>query len=278
VGASEHTSGEKERAMKTALLTSLIAVVALYLVMCVALYRHQERLIFFPERLPPDYTYSFPTTFREITWQVDGATLHALHFTVDQPKGVILYLHGNAGSLRSWGDVAADFVERGYDVFMPEYRGYGKSTGTITHERILLQDALVAYTRLRQQYAEQHIILYGRSLGTGIATYLATIHPPGTLILETPYASLKELATSQFPFVPPMLLKYPLHTDRWISAVICPVYLLHGTHDELIPYRSSERLVALINAHHELISISGGEHNNLAGFAAYQAALNRILR
>ncbi len=263
--------------MKQGLLTTLVIIAVLYLVVCVVLYRSQERLIFFPERLPADHRYSFPTSFREITWQADGATLHALHFTVDRPKGVILYLHGNAGSLRSWGHVASSFVERGYDVLIPDYRGYGKSTGTITHERILLEDALVAYTHLREEYADDQIILYGRSLGTGLAVYLATLHPPKMVILETPYVSLRELATRQFPFVPPMLLKYPLRTDRWISAVTSPVYLLHGTRDELIPHSASERLLPLITSEHELFSIPGGGHNDLAGFPEYQAALDRIL-
>ncbi len=264
--------------MKNTLLASLVVAGVLYLVVCGVLYQLQERLIFFPEPLSPNHRYSFPTTFREVTWQVDDATLHSLHFTVDRPKGVILYLHGNAGSLRSWGNVASDFVERGYDVLIPDYRGYGKRTGRLTHERSLLTDALVAYTYLREQYAERQIILYGRSLGTGIATYLATVHPPSMLILETPYVSMQELATRQFPFVPPVLLKYPLRTDRWISAVTCPVYLLHGTHDELIPYNSSERLLPSIRSEHELFTIQGGRHNNLAGFAEYQAAIDRILQ
>jgi uncharacterized protein len=263
--------------MKT-ILSSLVIVVALYLVMCAVLYRIQERLIFFPEQLSPAHRYDFPTTFREVTWEVDGAALHALHFTVEHPRGAILYLHGNAGSLRSWGHVASTFTERGYDVLIPDYRGYGKSSGRLTHERMLLQDAEVAYSYLQEQYADKRIILYGRSLGTGIATYLATVHPPHMLILETPYVSLRDLATRQFPFVPPLLLKYPLRTDRWISAVTSPVYLLHGTHDEVIPYSSSERLLASITSEHELFTIPGGGHNNLAGLTEYQVALDRLLQ
>ena len=263
--------------MRNTFLATLVLVLVVYLVVCVALYRIQERMIFFPERMSPDHRFSFPTAFREVTWQVDGATLHALHFTVEQPKGAMLYLHGNAGSLRSWGHIASDFVERGYDVLIPDYRGYGKSTGTLTDERMLLKDALVAYTYLREQYADRGIILYGRSLGTGIATYLATVHSPSMLVLETPYVSMKELALRQFPFVPPMLLKYPLRTDHWISAVTCPVYLLHGTRDELIPYDSSERLAHLIRSEHQLFTIPGGGHNNLVNFPEYRAALDQIL-
>jgi pimeloyl-ACP methyl ester carboxylesterase len=263
--------------MKNTLLVSLVVVLVVYFVVCVALYRSQEHMIFFPERLSPEHRFSFPNAFREITWQVDGATLHALHFTVDQPKGAILYLHGNAGSLRSWGHVASDFTERGYDVLIPDYRGYGKSTGTLTHERMLLEDALVAYTYLREHYADRDIIMYGRSLGTGIATYVASIHAPSMLVLETPYVSMKELALRQFPFVPSMLLKYPLHTDRWISDVACPVYLLHGTRDEVIPYDSSERLLPLIRSEHQLFTIPGGGHNNLVTFPEYRAALDHIL-
>ena len=142
---------------------------------------------------------------------------------------------------------------------------------------MLLKDALVVYTYLREQYADHDIILYGRSLGTGIATYLATIHSPNMLVLETPYMSMKELALRQFPFVPPMLLKYPLQTARWISAVACPVYLLHGTRDEVIPYDSSERLIPLIRSQHQLFSIPDGGHNNLVAFPEYRAALDQIL-
>jgi hypothetical protein len=249
-----------------------------YVSICTVLYIYQERLIFFPERLPDTHTFSFALPFEELHWKVDGATINALHFKAERPKGAILYLHGNGGSLRGWGGIADMFVERGYDVLIPDYRGYGKSTGTLAGEETLHTDALVAYTYLRQHFPEERIILYGRSLGSGIAARLAAEQSPSMLILETPYVSLKEIARRQFPFAPAFLLRYPLHTDRWITKVRCPVYLFHGTHDELIPYSSSERLLPLIPTPHELFTIPGGGHNNLGSFPQYRAGLERILR
>ncbi len=263
--------------MKQLLMSILYITVGVYIVVCVALYFLQERLLFLPEVLQPDFRYSFPMRFEEISLPVRGATIHALHFKPERPRGAILYLHGNAGSLRSWGAVAADFVRQGYEVFIPDYRGFGKSSGRITSERLLHEDALAAYSHLRQHYPEDQIEIYGRSLGTGLAVQLAAAQRPRMVILETPYFSMLELAKRQFSFVPGFLLKYPLRTDRFISDVTCPIYILHGTDDEFIPYDSSVRLLPLIKSKHELVTIRGGGHNNLAQFPEYHAALARIM-
>ena len=264
--------------MRNSILSCLSVAVVGYLLVCAILYVAQERMIFLPERLAADHRYSFPVDFEEVAWQVDGARLNGLHFPVADAKGVVLYLHGNAGSLRSWGMIATEFVGRGYAVLIPEYRGYGKSQSRLTGEKALHEDALGAYEFLRQQYRDDQIVVYGRSLGTGIAVRLAAARTPRMLILETPYFSLRELATRQFPLVPPFLLKYPLRTDLWIASVSSPIYLIHGTRDELIPYDSSTRLLPLIKTESELITVEGGGHNNLAAFAAYHDALDRILQ
>jgi uncharacterized protein len=208
----------------------------------------------------------------------DGAAISALYFNANHPKGVVLYFHGNAGSLRSWGTVAETFVKRGYDVLMPDYRGYGKSTGQIASEQMLHDDAAVAYQYLLGHYPEDQIVVYGRSIGSGIATYLAKSHRPRMLILETSYFSLKEIVRQHYPFVPGALLKYPLRTDLWIGDVECPVYLFHGTSDDLIPHSASERLAALVRTEHQLITIVGGRHNDLGNFEQYGRQLDRILR
>ncbi len=264
--------------VKPMLMTIVVSSLCLYLVVCAVLYMGQEQFIFFPEVLPPHFRYSFRGPFEEVTWQVDGATIHALHFKAEQPKGVILYLHGNAGSLRSWGSVAEELIAHGYDVLIPDYRGYGKSTGTITSEQVLHHDAALAYTYLQQHYAEHQIVVYGRSIGTGLGVYLASSHHPKMLILETPYYNLQELATAQFPFIPSFLLKYPLRTDAWIAEVTCPIYLFHGTQDEVIPYSASQRLVPLIRTQHQVVTIEGGGHNNLGAFRQYHEQLATILQ
>jgi alpha-beta hydrolase superfamily lysophospholipase len=190
----------------------------------------------------------------------------------------VLYFHGNAGSLRSWGTVAETFVERGYDVLMPDYRGYGKSSGHIASEQMLHHDAALAYRYLLEHYPEEQIVIYGRSIGSGIATYLAKSHRPRMLILETPSVSLFEIVRQHYPFVPGALLKYPLRTDLWIGDVACPVYLFHGTSDDLIPHAASERLAALVRSEHQLMIIVGAGHNDLGNFEQYSQQLDRILR
>jgi uncharacterized protein len=261
-------------------MITTIAIVAIggYILICAALYIQQERLIFYPEVLASDFMFTFPGRFEEISLPVDGAVISALYFRASHPKGVVLYFHGNAGSLRSWGDIAAIFVEQGYDVLMPDYRGYGKSTGRIMSEQMLHDDAAVAYRYLLERYPEEQIVVYGRSIGSGVATYLAKSRRPRMLILETPYFSLKEIVGQQFPFVPSALLKYPLRTDLWIGDVACPVYLFHGTSDVLIPYSASQRLAALVKTEHQLFTIVGGGHNDLSSFALYDQQLDLILK
>jgi len=243
---------------------------------------NQERMIFFPEVLPLDFRFVFPVPFEEINLKVEDATINALHFKKTGSKGVIIYFHGNAGNLSSWGYVAPDFLSRGYDVFIIDYRGYGKSTGRIISEQMLHDDAAAIYTYVKGVYPEDRIILYGRSIGTGIACRLAMENKPHMLILESPYFSLKDIANRFIPFLPEALIdtifKYPLRTDLWIPHVACPIYLFHGTEDEIIPFDASTRLVHLIHAEHELFATPGGGHNDLIEYPLYHEGLDRILQ
>jgi alpha-beta hydrolase superfamily lysophospholipase len=242
----------------------------------------QESLIFYPEILPPDYPFAFSEPFEEVTVPVEAATLNALLFKAPNPKGVVLYFHGNAGSLRTWGDVARDFTSRGYDILIPDYRGFGKSTGNISNEKQLLGDGLAVYRMLTKTWPENRIIVYGRSIGTGVATFVARSGKPRMLILESPFLSLVDLASYHYPFLPrpliAMFLKYPQRTDRRIGEVACPVYLFHGTKDDIIPFDHSARLEALIRSPHRLIRIEGGGHNNLSDYGAFDRELDQILR
>ena len=256
----------------------LLAAPAVYILLCSGLYFQQNELIFRPEVLAADFRFSFPQSFREVNVPVDGANLNALHFTVAQPRGVVLFFHGNAGSLRRWGEVAESFTGRGYDLFAFDYRGYGKSSGKIKTERQLHDDADRIYAYLRERYPAENIIVYGRSLGSGIAAQLAVRHTPKILILETPYFSLKDLTASIYPYVPSFLLKFPLRTDLALPQVKSPVYLIHGTRDAVIPYPSSERLLPLIASAKEMVTIPDGEHNGLRLTPTYNAALDRFLR
>ena len=137
---------------------------------------------------------------------VDGGAIHALLLKTERPRGVVLYFHGNAGSLRTWGDIAPEFTSRGYDILIPDYRGFGKSTGQLRDEAMLLQDGMAAYAHLARHYPEGRIVVYGRSIGTGIAAYIARTERPGMLMLESPYFDLipywRFIITPMFPLSP----------------------------------------------------------------------------
>lgn len=263
--------------MKNMLYPVLILLI-FYALLCAIAYLKQEKLLFYPESLPQNFTFQFPGRFEEhFLNSDDGAQINALLFRCEQAKGVVLYFHGNAGSLRTWGSIAPDFTEKGYDLLLPDYRSYGKSRGKLS-ERALHDDALLAYDWLRDRYPDNEIIVYGRSLGSGIAVRLAAERSPKMLILESPFYSMADLAARSMPFLPTsLLLQYPLCSDKYIVNVRCPVVLFHGSDDEVVPYDSSVRLADLLGDESVLTTIVGGRHNDLASFDEYQKKLTELL-
>jgi pimeloyl-ACP methyl ester carboxylesterase len=253
----------------------LIAIASLYVIVFVALYFFQEKIIFMPEKLLQDYTYSFPGNFEEFNLKTDdGATLNALHFKVEDPKGVVLYFHGNAGELSRWGIVVQKFVEMQYDVVVMDYRMYGKSTGKRS-ENALYSDAQLFYDYVRHRYPEDQIVVYGRSLGTTFATYVAAKNHPRKLILEAPFYSLDEVARERFPIYPvSWFLKYHFPTYKYLKQVKCPVVIFHGTDDYTVNYKNSQNLSKLLPKDQLLfVTIPGGSHNTLTQSTIYKERL-----
>ena len=265
------------RVLRTTLRILTLGIIGGYLTACLWLYLNQEQMLFHPTVLAHDFVYPFTHHSTEVFLPVDGATLALVHFTQANPKGVVLYLHGNGGTLQEADVLAERFIRRKYDVVLLDYRGYGKSTGSITNEDALHQDVQAVYAYVRQRYQEDQIIIYGHSLGSGLAVQLAANTSPHMLILESAYLSMHDVVAQQMPYVPLFLLKYPLRSDQWISKVRCPIYLFHGTVDEVIPYDSSERLRAYSVAPTQLIPVVGGGHSNLATFGIYQTTLDHLL-
>ncbi|MFV9507115.1 MAG: alpha/beta hydrolase [Oscillochloridaceae bacterium umkhey_bin13] len=260
------------------LMLLLLGLITLtYLGMCGLIYLRQEQMIFFPRQDPPDTSYDFGRPVSEVWLPVAGARLHALWFQVPEPQGVILYLHGNADTLRNWGPEAASLTDFGYDLFIVDYRGYGQSSGTINGEAQLHADMDVVYGWVRERYPADQIVVYGRSLGTGLATRLAAINQPGLLILESPYYSMELLARRQVPWAPLFLLKYPLRSYRWIGQVQSPVVIFHGTADELIPFEDSQRLATYVTAPLTFYALEGGGHGGLQRFTLYHEGLQAAL-
>src|SRR5450432_235664 len=148
--------------MKAMVLNLLKIIAVAYILLCILLYFIQEKLIFYPQKLPADYTFHFDTNFEELHFKTqDNTSLHGILFKADSSKGLIFYLHGNAGSLQSWGQIAKAYTELHYDLFMLDYRGYGKSEGSISNEKQFYEDVQLAYNSLKQKYNENKMIVLG---------------------------------------------------------------------------------------------------------------------
>ena len=244
----------------------------------IIVYLVQERFIFKPEKLKQDFIYKYDAPFKELFFDIEpGVRINGLHFTVDKPHGLVLYFHGNTRSIKGWARYAKDFYRYQYDVVLVDYRGFGKSTGKRT-EKDMLNDMQFVYDDLAARYTEQHIIVYGRSLGSGFATRIASDNNPRYLILDAPYFSFTKAIERFLPMLPVrFVLRYHLRTDKWIENVRCHTYIIHGTKDWLIPVRNSEKLQALNPKKITLIRINGGGHNNLPSFPEYHNFIRDIL-
>ncbi len=265
-----------KRKLKKVLVNILIVLPILLFFAWIKLDFILERILFQPTKLSSDYVFQFNHDFEEINLNPEKDVLiNALHFKTKQPKGIILYFHGNRDNLQRWSKIAAELGDYShYDVFVMDYRGYGKSVGK-RNEDALNQDALFCYNYVKAQYTPKEIIIYGRSLGTGIAACLASEVEADKLILETPYHSMNDLARSYFSlFSIEHKLPYKLPSFQYLQNVDCPILILHGTEDEVVPYSSAKKLfdgLSHKNAH--LTTIPNGKHNNLSDYKDYWEAL-----
>ena len=238
-----------------------------------------EKLIFQPVELPPQYQYHFDQNFEEINLNPEPYVLiNALYFKAQNAKGIIIYFHGNRDNLQRWGGIASTLTQYNYDVFVMDYRGYGKSTGERTEEK-LYQDALFCYDFIQKTYNPKEIIFYGRSLGSGIAAWLSSQKPPSKLILETPYYSVSDLADFHVPFVSiSHKLRYKLSSFEYLKNAHFPTLLLHGTNDKLVPFSSCQKLFdAIPEGRKQFVIFEGAGHGNLKDYPLYWSSVRDFL-
>jgi pimeloyl-ACP methyl ester carboxylesterase len=265
--------------MKKLILNTLKIITILYVAICVLLYLFQEKLIFYPNKLTKDYIFYYPQPFEELHIKTkDNAVLSALLFKAIGNKGVIFYLHGNAGSLESWGDAAKTYTAIGYDVFMLDYRGYGKSDAVISSEQQLYNDVQTAYDTVKARYSEDKIVVLGYSIGTGAAAKTASTNHPRLLILQAPYYSLTDMMRHTYPIIPTFILKYKFPIDAYLPKCTMPIVIFHGDNDEVIYYNSSVKLKQLMKPADTLITLHGQGHNGITENEDYKKALVQILQ
>ena len=264
--------------MKKYFSMTLLILLSLYLLICLLAFTFQEKLIFFPVKLEKTYQFNFIDKFEERTFTMpDNIKLSGVLFPSEKSKGVIFYLHGNAGSLVSWGEIASTYTKLNYDVLMLDYRGYGKSEGRIRSQKALYNDLQVVYDEIKKEYNEEKIIILGYSIGTGPAAKLASQNHPKMLILQAPYYSLPDVMLHSFPMLPTFILKYKFETYKYLKNCKMPVVIFHGTGDDVIYYTSSLKLKKDFKAQDTLITLEGHGHTGMSMNREYREALKKIL-
>jgi pimeloyl-ACP methyl ester carboxylesterase len=255
-------------------------ILSLYLLILLAAYLLQDKLLFFPDKLNKNFGYELAAGDTEVFIKTPDETwINGILYRRPGNTDVILYFHGNAGSLRGWQNVAPDLLLLNVDLLLVDTRGYGKSGGVFS-EQGFNHDAQAALDFLHKSgYSDKHIIVYGRSLGTGIAMDLAVNNLVKALILETPYTSMRQLGGEKMPyFLPWLLLKYKFNNLEKAPRLKMPVLILHGKNDELIPYSHSQKIFAAItSSQKKLVLINDGGHNNLSDFPEHHMALQDFL-
>lgn len=252
-------------------------ILSSYLLLTAGLYFFQESLLFLPTQLERDFEYSFDNEFEEINLVNNEVSLNGLHFKVENPKGVILYFHGNAGDLSRWGEIVQPLLRFNYDIIVMDYRSYGKNEGEFS-EVAMYQDAQVFYEYAKNYFPESEIVLYGRSLGTTFATQMAAKNNPAQLILETPFYSIASVAENRFPIFPiDLLLEYPFETFKDAPKVNCPTLILLSEQDQVVGYENGLKLSEEFTRANT-IHIKNAGHNNQMQYDLYWIAVEEFLK
>jgi len=259
----------------------LKVLILLYCIIGIAFYYLQDRILFHPVAVDKGTKYDFKQPFKEINIPYNKETnINVIQFTTtgaDTPRGVVLYFHGNKDNITHYAPFAADFTRNGYEVLMMDYPGYGKSTGKFSEENLYAY-ALVLYKLARSRWRPDQIIIYGKSLGTGVAAQLADVRDCRRLILECPYYSMTSLVRHYLPLWPvASMLHYKFPTYEHLPKVTAPITIFHGASDGVVPYSNASRLKPLLKTGDEFITIEGGGHNDLHDHQEFKSRILSLL-
>ena len=261
------------------MLTQIIIwILGIYLALSLIIYFFQHYFFFRPEILSRSFDFNYPFEFEEYDFDMeDGGSVNGILFRVPNSRGVVYYFKGNSRSIKGWGKFAKDFISNGFDFFIMDYRGFGKSRGKRTEAK-LYNDSQQIYRWLNKTYPEDQIIIYGRSLGSGIAARIASWNDPAILILDSPYYSFLNNIKRYVPFLPlKWILRYSMRTNLFLKKVNSPIHIIHGTKDRLIPIKHSKKLKSEFPKKVILHEIEGAKHNNLPDFPEYYELLYDLL-
>ena len=265
--------------MKSTMMTALVSVLFALVLLNGWMFLQQPGMIFFPARglqaTPADWAMSYEDVSLK---SADGIELHGWYIPAPRAERVVLFLHGNAGNISHRGESIAIFRRLGLDVFIFDYRGYGRSDGE-PGEAGLYQDAAAAWRYLVETrgVSPGNIVVFGRSLGGAVAAQLASrVQPqPGGLILESTLSSARDFAKAAFPLLSRVLVvRYQFDSVARLTQVRCPVLVLHSPTDEIMPYRLGEKLYQSAHEPKRFVALRG-DHNS--GFMQSQPQYEQAL-
>ena len=217
--------------------------------------------------------------FQEINIPFEGGAINGLKFSAAEPKGAILFFHGNFGDVSGWGAYGADFAALGYDFYIFDYPGYGKSDGKISSQQQLFASADAMSRYVLAQHSPNGLAMIGYSIGSGIAAQQAAKWDAARLILLAPYFSFERLAHEKAPFVPKFLIRYKIPTAEFLQAARgTQITLIHGAADGLIPVQHCRDLAGSLKAGDLFYEIPDARHNGLLTMPGIWEILKERLR
>jgi hypothetical protein len=260
----------------------LKVIALIYATLGIILYYFQDKILFHPVKLDESYTFKFTEPFKEVNIEYDAITtfniIQFLPKDTTHTKGVVLYFHGNKENINRYAPFADNFTKSGYEVWMADYPTFGKSTGKLSEE-ILYEEALQVYAMARGRFSKDSIVIYGKSLGTGIASYLASKRNCKQLILETPYKSMTSIF-NRYCFIYPVerMIHFKLPSIDYLKNVFAPITIFQGTDDGVVPYSNALQLKESMKKTDEFITIDGAIHTNINDYPLYHQKLDSLLR
>jgi fermentation-respiration switch protein FrsA (DUF1100 family) len=256
-------------AAMAALKSILVFLLVGYGALVALAYFAQRALMYFPDRTRTPPAQAGLPEAEEVTIETaDGEKLVAWYVPAAEGKPVVVYFHGNGGALVDRLNRFRGLIANGNGLLALSYRGYGGSSGSPSEEG-LLADAAAAYAFAAARYPASRIAVFGESLGTGVAIWLAATSPVARVLLQAPYTSIADIAATAYPFLPVwLLLKDTYRSDERVGRVTAPVLILHGERDGVVPIRYGERLYALIRAPKKFVRFPEGGHVDLDQYGA----------
>lgn len=257
----------------------IIIITLIYCSVGIALYHLQEKLLFHPVTLPQNFQFKFDVAFKEVNIPMNKTdTVNMIQFLPADSaiKGVVLYFHGNSDNVIRYEKNAEIFTKKGYEVWIPDYPTYGKTTGELTEQNMYLQ-AKEVYKLAHSKFSSDSIFVFGKSLGTGVASYIAAKEKCAALILETPFYSIPSLFSTYAPIYPTSRMshfKFPV--GEYLEEVTEPILIFSGTSDKVIPYRNAAKLKKVLKKGDEFITLQNGTHNNVTSFPIFQEKIDSV--